>query len=341
MRILLLLWMGLLAVCGGAVERGEIGGAKFTIAAPDAWQGRLVLIAHGYRPESAPLGADLDAGDDFAAPLLKQGWAVAITSYRRNGWIVEDAISDLEALRGHIAGQYGEVKRCVVVGNSMGGLIGALIAEGAMKGVHGVVAIGAFLGEPEKEGFHHALAWKPTMPLLFLTNQDELDHPKHYRAQAGAGNAALWEVRRDGHCNTSEAENLQAVLAVDGWIGGKAPEMEKDGTLPPPARPSTAEKSPGGLTAGIRSASESWGNLSTAFVAADLESLGLKTGDKAVVSDGKLRLEVTVVAFRGDVENGKAALYLTPNGWVVISINGGNAAKALGVKTGDRIVLSK
>lgn len=341
MRVLLLLLL-CISCLRAEVTRGEIGGAKFTMAAPDSWQGRLVLIAHGYRPENAPLGADLDVSDEFVAPLVKDGWAVAITSYRRNGWIIEDAILDLKALRDHIAEKHGGVKRCIVVGNSMGGLIGTLIVEGAMDGVQGVVNIGAFLGDPEKENaFYPSLTWKPKAPVLFLTNQDELEHPKHYHAKAGAEMTALWEVRRDGHCNTSDAENLQAVLAVNAWIDGKAPDKEKDGTVPPPKRPSTATKTDGGLSGKIRMASESWGNLSTDFVAADLESLGLKIGDKAVVSNGENKLELSIVNYRSDVEQGKGALYVTPNGWVLIMINGGNAAKALGVKTGDPIQLSK
>ncbi|RYD43264.1 MAG: alpha/beta hydrolase, partial [Verrucomicrobiaceae bacterium] len=31
------------------VDKGEIAGAKFMVAAPEQWQGRLVIIAHGYR----------------------------------------------------------------------------------------------------------------------------------------------------------------------------------------------------------------------------------------------------------------------------------------------------
>jgi hypothetical protein len=35
------------------------------------------------------------------------------------------------------------------------------------------------------------------------------------------------------------------------------------------------------------------------------------------------------------------ALDLTPNGWILVTINGGKAVKALGVKTGDFIRLWK
>lgn len=339
MRMLLIALMCLTVAHGSEVTRGEIEGAIFSIAAPETWQGKLVLIAHGYRPENAALGADLDVSDDFAGPVLKQGWAVAITSYRRNGWIIEDAILDLKALRDHIEKKHGAVNRCIVVGRSMGGLIGTLIAEGAMDGVHGVVNIGAFLGEAKQEEFYHSLSWEPKIPVLFLTNQSELKHPNHYRSKAGSDMTALWDIRRDGHCNTSEAENLQAVLAVNAWIDGKAPEKERDGTVPPAKRQSTASKEDGGLEAGIRTVSESWGSLSTEFVAADLETLGLKPGDKATVSNGAKTLEVSIVNVRSDAEHG--VLYLTPNGWIVVTINDGNAAKALDVKPGDLMRLSK
>ena len=341
MKVLLCLLLGLVGTAAGEITRGEIGGAKFMIAAPETWQGKLVLIAHGYRPEGNPLDADFDPKDEFAAPLLEKGWGIASTSYRRNGWIVEDALLDLKALRDHVAKEHGEVKRCLVIGNSMGGLIGTLAAEGALDRVDGVVAIGAYLGTEERKGFHEALTWQPKAPLIYLTNQDELEHPKHYRTKAGPEKSALWVVKRDGHCNTSDRERLQALLAVDAWIDGTVPAKEKDGTVYPPVRESTAKKVDGGLEGKVTMASESWGNLSTGFVAADLTALGLKTGDKAMVSGSKGKLAVKVVGYRSDVASGEGALYLTPNGWVAVVINGGNAAKAIGVTTGDPLVLSK
>jgi len=117
--------------------------------------------------------------------------------------------------------------------------------------------------------------------------------------------------------------------------------MERNGTIAPPKRPSTAKETDGGLLGNIRMASESWGNLTTAFVATDLETLGLKLGERATISSGDNKLEVVVANSRSDAEQGKGVLYITPNGWVILRINGGNAAKALGVKTGDSIRLSK
>ena len=341
MKAWLCLVIGLVGTAAAEISRGEIGGAKFMIATPETWQGKLVLIAHGFRQEGSPLDAEFDVKDEFAAPLLEKGWGIASTSYRRNGWIVEDALLDLKALRDHVVKEHGEVKRCLVIGSSMGGLIGTLAAEGALDRFDGVVAIGAYLGTEKREGFHEALTWQPKAPLIYLTNQDELEHPKHYRTKAGPEKTALWEVKRDGHCNTSDSERLQALLAVDAWADGTVPVKEKDGTVYPPVRESTAKKVDGGLEGKVTLASASWGNLSTGFVAADLTALGLKSGDMAVVSGSKGKLAVKVVGYRSDVAPGEGALYLTPNGWVAVVINGGNAAKAIGVTTGDAVVLSK
>ncbi|MCW1916800.1 SAM-dependent chlorinase/fluorinase [Luteolibacter sp. GHJ8] len=326
----------------GEVSRGEIEGAKYMIATPEKWEGKLVLIAHGYRPEGGELDGDFDAKDEFATGLLEKGWAIAATSYRRNGWIVEDAITDLKNLRAQVVKQYGEPKRSVLLGSSMGGLIGTLIAEGAMEGVDGVVLVGAYLGDPSREEgrYYPALKFQPKVPVLHLTNETELDHPKHYRQEVGADKVALWEIKRPGHCNVSDIERLNGVLAVSDWIEGKEVAKEKDGTVGSPERPSTARKEDGVLVGKVTVVSESWGNVSTDLVAKDFETLGLRVGDTAVLQGAK-KIEVQVVRYWSDLEAGKAGVYLTPSGWGAVVVNRGNAAEMLGVKTGDEVRIGK
>jgi pimeloyl-ACP methyl ester carboxylesterase len=342
-------WLGaLLGILGtalplrGEVTRGEIEGAKYMIAAPEKWEGKLVLIAHGFRPEGGELDGDFDAKDGFAAGLLEKGWAIAASSYRRNGWIVEDAILDLKGLRTEVAKQRGEVKRCILIGSSMGGLIGTLIAEGAMEGVDGVVLVGAYLGDPnrEEERYYQTLKFRPKLPVLHLTNESELGHPKHYRQQAGPEKVALWEIKRPGHCNVSDIERLNGVLAMNDWIEGKEIAKDKDGTIPAPERASTARKEGKALVGKATVVSESWGNITTNLVAKDFEALGLKLGDTAMLQ-GKKTIEATVVRYWSDLEEGKAGVYLTPSGWAAVVLNRGNAAEALGVKAGDEVRIGK
>ncbi len=336
MKVLLALIASLVCAAAAKVTEGTLGGSKYMIAAPDEWQGKLLLLAHGFRPESYPLSADFNHETRFTTGLLEQGWCIASTSYRRNGWIIEDAILDLKELRDHVAKEHGEVKRCIVIGNSMGGRIGALIAEGALEGVHGVVAIGAALREPERDGIVH----RPKIPLLFLTNETELEHPRGYWRKAGDELAAFWEIKRPGHCNVSDIERLNGVLAVDSWIDGKPPEKDRDGTVPPPERQSTARIVDGGREGKITHVSGSWGNLSTGFVTADLEALGLKPGGIAQLKRGDAILEATVCRYHSEVPEGKTAAYITPDGWLAIVVNGGKAAQTLGVKVGDALTLS-
>jgi len=338
---LLLASLAFTAAAKAGVTRGEIAGAKYMIAAPEPWQGKLLLMAHGTRPEDLPLDGDFDLKNRLSEELLAQGWCVAATSYRRNGWIVEDAITDLKNLRDQVVKEHGKVDRCVVLGSSMGGLIATLIAEGALEGADGVVAIGAYLGEAEGEDFYKALSFRPKVPVLYLTNETELEHPQHYRKQAGPEMTALWEIKRPGHCNVSPTEQLAGVLALDAWIDGKEMVKERDGTIPPPARESTAKKDGSGLTGQITKVAESWGNLSTDLVAEDLKALGLKLGDKAELKGPKGTLEVTLARHWSEAERGKAVVYLSPEGWLGVAINGGRASEALGVKSGDALGLGK
>lgn len=323
------------------IEKGEIAGAKFMVAVPEGWQGQLVLIAHGYRHEGGPLEADFEPEGELARPLLEKGWCVASTSYRRNGWIIEDAIEDIRSLYQHVEKEHGEVKRCLIVGSSMGGLIAALIAEGAVDQVHGVVAIGSYLGKEESqgEGYYDSLTWKPKVPVIFLTNMTELDHPRHYREKAGTDRTALWEVKRAGHCNVSGAERTRALVAVNEWIDGKVPEKDKDGTLPPPDRPSTAQPVEGGLKGKAATISPAWGSVTTDLVAADLAKLGLKPGGTGWLKTPKKIAEVTVCTHFSDAPQGKVAIYLDPNGWVQITENGGRVSDAFGLAAGDSLEL--
>ena len=60
---------------------------------------------------------------------MKQGWIVAMSSYRREGLIVADAIKDVNNLRNLICNQRGYPYWVILEGRSMGGAISTYIAE--------------------------------------------------------------------------------------------------------------------------------------------------------------------------------------------------------------------
>ena len=88
------------------IDSGSVEGAKYQIAISPRHNGKLLLYAHGYRPKEQPLTANLSITTEVNAALLKTGWMLAITSYRRNGWIIDDAMADLDNLYKIIASKY-------------------------------------------------------------------------------------------------------------------------------------------------------------------------------------------------------------------------------------------
>jgi pimeloyl-ACP methyl ester carboxylesterase len=124
--------------------QGEINGAKYSILLPQKWNGSLLLYSHGYRfaeagPPSftAPSTAaqvtstdtDGSGSDPLSKKLLSQGYALAGSSYKSNGWAVADGVSADEALHERFDSLVGKPKRTFVWGDSLGGLITEIVAE--------------------------------------------------------------------------------------------------------------------------------------------------------------------------------------------------------------------
>ena len=87
------------AAAPGCQEGTQPNGALYRICMPlgVAWNGELVVYAHGYVAASAPLALPEEA--DLLGPAFTlSGRAFATTSYRSNGAVVQDGIADLEEL---------------------------------------------------------------------------------------------------------------------------------------------------------------------------------------------------------------------------------------------------
>lgn len=87
------------------VHRGCIEGANFVVAEPREKGHCLLIHCHGFRPEGTPPFAEMD--DLFWLRLVQQGWTVAVTSYRRSGLIVGDAIRDVFNLHNWVCKEVG------------------------------------------------------------------------------------------------------------------------------------------------------------------------------------------------------------------------------------------
>jgi hypothetical protein len=130
--------LGVLTPAAGAAAatfEGEHSGANYKIVVPDAWNGTLVVLAHGYRDKADHAGevdnrSAMDAGfTAIANGLAAQGYAVAATSYRDNGWAVKESIHDITALRALFNGLVGKPETALLMGFSLGSFVTATLAE--------------------------------------------------------------------------------------------------------------------------------------------------------------------------------------------------------------------
>lgn len=330
------------------VTQGKLGGAFYKIALPQNWNKKLLVIAHGGRPETAALSVDLEIENTYLAELLKEGWMVAATSYRRNGIFVTDGAADLNDLIDFISREHGRPERTYLTGASMGGKIAVKLAEGTPGRFDAVLAVGAALlcddngtsSEKNMESFRK-LTFKPNVPVLFLSNVNEAGLANEYVALASSNtaNAAVWTAVRRGHCNVNDSEMLKAMRALVDWLEkGRKPANEKVSIEMSRAK-SGARLEKGRLYCRISHTDPAYGNLTADVTRADLEKAGIKqdTNFNIRFKDKKVR------AFLGyhyaDVKKGEWVAFVTAEDYLQLAMNWANAQKELGCKEGDEISL--
>lgn len=113
------------------VVTGSIDGAPYGIALPVAWNGTLILYSHGYIvPGTTSMKPPLKMDPYVTGWFYAHGYALAASSYSRpTGWAVEQALHDQMALLDFFTRRYGQPKRTIAWGGSMGGLISVALAE--------------------------------------------------------------------------------------------------------------------------------------------------------------------------------------------------------------------
>lgn len=204
------------------------GGANFVLCEPQIWNGGLLIYCHGHRAQGHGLIAELDLKGTCYQELLKEGWMIAGTSYRRTGVVIKDSQEDVLELREFICRRYSLPRLVLLEGQSMGGAIATLMAERYPELVHGVLAVGAALNwrrdkMSNEEETKIELLHTPLVPVLFLTNESELSPVKQYISKTLESGAdvirpALWEVSRPGHNWTNQLERLSAIKYLIKWI---------------------------------------------------------------------------------------------------------------------------
>src|ERR1041385_2278130 len=109
---------------------GEIDGAPYRIVVPETWNGTLLIFAHGYRDKADHPGeidnrnAEVAPSSALEAPLLAQGFALAGTAYKDNGWAIEDAIQDVKNLAVFFRDNVARPQHTILVAASVGTFVG-------------------------------------------------------------------------------------------------------------------------------------------------------------------------------------------------------------------------
>jgi len=121
--------LGLAAPALAEVVDGSTGpGSVYRLVRPSNWNGILVLYAHGYVSKDQPVG--ITADDQLVISLLTtQGFAVAVSSFSENGWVLKDGTQRTHQLLGLFTSKFGKPARVYVAGASMGGLIAIRLIE--------------------------------------------------------------------------------------------------------------------------------------------------------------------------------------------------------------------
>ena len=109
---------------------GEIDGAPYRIVVPENWNGTLLVYAHGYRDKADHAGevdnrnVELAPAAALVPPLLAQGYALAGSAYKDNGWSIDDAIHDTKDLAVFFRANVAKPDRTILWAISFGAFVG-------------------------------------------------------------------------------------------------------------------------------------------------------------------------------------------------------------------------
>ncbi|MGN6301642.1 MAG: hypothetical protein ACTHN8_11200 [Angustibacter sp.] len=140
--------------CSQVSCEGTLDGARYRIVLPARWNGTLLLYSHGYRfaqpvpPDFAAPATDAvpAPGEDVAKALLDDGYALAGSSYSRNGWAVPEGVQADQQLYDYFATTIGRPRRVYLWGDSLGGLVTETLSEKGLPWVSGAAPLCGVLG---------------------------------------------------------------------------------------------------------------------------------------------------------------------------------------------------
>jgi len=202
---------------------GTIAGADFKVETPDRWNGTLVLFSHPYYTEQVPGGIGHANRAETGDWLLEHGYALAASNFRgRNGFVVQDAVTDQVNVLDWFTEHVGRPRRTVATGSSMGAAIALLLAERNPRRIDGVAAM---CGPLDLAGtWNTALDITFALRTLLAPGTDiDLVRPRDAAASVAALNAAVERAKTtpDGRARLALANSFGN---VDGWNSAYEPK---------------------------------------------------------------------------------------------------------------------
>jgi len=336
------------------VNIGYLKGAQIAVATPAKWNRRLLLLAHGYRPDNAPLLADLHPERAALKAALDDGWIVATTSYRHNGLAIGDAIADLDGLRAYVEQAYGSPERVILEGESLGGLIVTLMAERDDDRYAGAIAFDATLYAKERNS-EVGLSLLPRIPVLFVATLREVRQARSYLTTLVARPSpivqpALFLIKREGHTNINQAEHAEAFDAMNAWLdhGPNAlptPQNQAlyyDATIAPDPGPSTAviRAEDHSFDTKVAEVDAVYGNVLLEAQAVDFDFAGIPPMTYFTVTVNGRSYRALYGRTYTDVKSGEWVAFPDADGRTVLSRTYADGAKEAGLQVGTTLTLT-
>ena len=129
---------------------GEKAGALFAALRPDGWNGALVVLLHGQVGASEPVQLPPPGHDPVWSALvdrlLSEGFGVAFSSFRVNGFAVKEGTTDTRIAEAMFTAAYAKPDETYLVGFSMGNHIGQKLVETSSARYDGFLAVCSALG---------------------------------------------------------------------------------------------------------------------------------------------------------------------------------------------------
>ena len=124
-------------------------GAHYVISVPEAWNGDLVLYAHGYTAPLFPVG--LPPGEEplvegLRGLALQGGFAFAYSSYSQTGLGLKDATQRTEQLANTFKDLVAPPHRTFLIGTSFGGLAALKLVEDHPERYAGLMTLCGMVG---------------------------------------------------------------------------------------------------------------------------------------------------------------------------------------------------